>query len=155
MKFSDFVSDKSIQDDLKSDDKEGVIRELVDTLVAAGEIKTNNRNKIVREIINREKLGTTAIGGGRAVPHAKHPAVRRTSGAVGLSRGGVDFESLDGAPVKVFFLIVSPPDRSQMHLQTLEKITYHLREENFCSFLAQAQSAADIQLVLREADGEQ
>lgn len=155
MKFSDFVSTKSIQAELKSSDKESVISELVDSLLSAGEIKSSDREDIIKAIMKREELGSTGIGRGIAVPHTKHPSVDRLVGTVGVSGEGVDFESLDGEKVQLFFLLVSPPDRPGDHLRALENISRQLRDETFCRFLKQSKSAEDIVQLLDEADNNQ
>ncbi|QDV24083.1 PTS sugar transporter subunit IIA [Aureliella helgolandensis] len=155
MKFSDFVSTKSICPDLESVDKESVISELVDSLLAAGEIKESDRDDIVKAIMKREELGSTGIGRGIAVPHTKHPSVDKLVGTVGVSIDGVDFDSLDGEKVQLFFLLVSPPDRPGDHLRALENISRQLRDETFCRFLKQSKNAEDIVQLLEEADNNQ
>ena len=97
-------------------------------------------------------LGTTGIGNGVAIPHAKHPAVDRVVATVGVGETGVDFGSLDGRSTRVFFLLVSPPDAPQDHLQALETVSRHLQEEFFRQFLSQAQTPSAILDVLSEAD---
>lgn len=155
MKFSDFVSNKSICPDLASVDKEGVVSELVDSLLAAGDIKESDRDDIIKAIMKREELGSTGIGRGIAVPHTKHPSVTKLVGTVGVSIDGVDFESLDGEKVQLFFLLVSPPDRPGDHLRALENISRQLRDETFCRFLKQSRNIEDIVQLLEEADNDQ
>jgi mannitol/fructose-specific phosphotransferase system IIA component (Ntr-type) len=152
MKFSDFVCSGAIRADLNADDKEGAIRELVGSLVEANALQGDEKENIVKAIMKREELGSTGIGRGVAVPHTKHSSVEKLVGTVGVSTGGVDFLSLDGEKVQLFFLLVSPPDRPGDHLRALENISRQLRNESFCRFLKQAKSAADIQLLLEEAD---
>ena len=106
MKFSDFVSGKAIRADLRSTDKTSVIAELVESLLSAGEIKPADKDDIVKAILKREELGSTGIGRGIAVPHTKHPSVNKLIGTVGVSTNGVEFESLDGEKVQLFFLLV-------------------------------------------------
>lgn len=155
MKFSDFVSSKSICPDLESQSKEGVVTELVNSLLAAGDIKETDRDDIIKAIMKREELGSTGIGRGIAVPHTKHPSVDKLVGTVGVSIDGVDFESLDGEKVQLFFLLVSPPDRPGDHLRALENISRQLRDETFCRFLKQSKNAEDIVQLLEEADNDQ
>ena len=102
--------------------------------------------------MKREDLGSTGIGRGVAVPHTKHPSVSRLVGTVAVSHSGVDFESLDGEPVQLFFLLVSPPDRPGDHLRALENISRQLRDETFCRQLKSAKGPIDIQHLLEEAD---
>ncbi len=152
MKFSDFISTKSICSELASADKETVIAELVDSLMNAGNIKEADRDDIIKAIMKREELGSTGIGRGVAVPHTKHPSVDKLVGTVGVSSDGVDFDSLDGEKVQLFFLLVSPPDRPGDHLRALENISRQLRDETFCRFLKQSKNAEDIMQLLEEAD---
>lgn len=155
MKFSDFISQGAIQATLSSNTKESVIGELVDSLQQAGEISSTDREDIVKAILKREELGSTGIGRGIAVPHTKHPSVKKLVGTVGVSSVGVDFDSLDGETVQLFFLLISPPDRPSDHLRALENISRQLRDETFCRFLKQAKTKADILQLLAEADDNQ
>lgn len=155
MKFSDFVTVDAIQADLSANDKENVIRELVGNLVAAKRINSNDADSIVEAIMKREELGSTGIGRGIAVPHTKHPSVSQLTGTVGVSQGGVDFQSLDGEPVQLFFLLVSPPDRPGDHLRALENISRQLRDDMFCKFLKQSKTADEVKTLLEEADNNQ
>ncbi|MFN7814296.1 MAG: PTS sugar transporter subunit IIA [Planctomycetia bacterium] len=152
MKFSDFVSPEAIRSRLDASTKEGVIREMARALVDAGKIGAGDLEGIVKAIMKREDLGSTGIGRGVAVPHTKHPSVNRLVGTVAVSPEGVDFESLDGEPVQLFFLLVSPPDRPGDHLRALENISRQLRDDQFCRLLKAAHGPADIQSLLEEAD---
>ena len=155
MKFCDFVSTDAIQSEMASAEKEGAIRELVGNLVTAGQINADDAESIVTAIMKREELGSTGIGRGIAVPHTKHPCVDKLVGTVGVSQGGVEFQSLDGEPVQLFFLLVSPPDRPGDHLRALENISRQLRDDMFCKFLKQSKTKQDIQTLLEEADNNQ
>lgn len=155
MKFADFVSVDAIRADLQSDTKESVVREIADALLEAGKISAGELDSIVKAIMKREELGSTGIGRGVAVPHTKHPSVDRLVGTVAISREGVDFESLDGEKVQLFFLLISPPDRPGDHLRALENISRQLRDDMFCRFLKQAKTREDIQHLLEEADNHQ
>ena len=155
MKFSDFISNSSIRADLASSDKDSVVSELVDSLLAAGDIKESDREDIIKAIMKREELGSTGIGRGIAVPHTKHPSVEKLVGTVGVSINGVNFYSLDGEKVQLFFLLVSPPDRPGDHLRALENISRQLRDETFCRFLKQSKNVEDIVQLLEEADNNQ
>jgi PTS system fructose-specific IIA component/PTS system nitrogen regulatory IIA component len=152
MKFSDFVAVDAIRSSVKARTKEGVIREMATALVEAGKIPAGDMESIVKAIMKREDLGSTGIGRGVAVPHTKHPSVSRLVGTVAVSREGIDFESLDGEPVQLFFLLVSPPDRPGDHLRALENISRQLRDDSFSATLKQAHAVADIQHLLEEAD---
>lgn len=155
MKFADFITTAAIKAEVKAATKPEVIEELVDGLMAAGEIDAEQRDDIVASIVKREELGSTGIGRGVAVPHAKHPSVSKLVGTVGVSEDGVDFDALDGEPVQLFFLLISPPERPGDHLRALESISRQLRDETFCRFLKQSKTADDIHQLLEEADDDQ
>jgi fructose-specific phosphotransferase system IIA component len=155
MKFADFVSREAVRADLAADDKESVIREIAQALLDAGKVSATEFEGIVKAILKREDLGSTGIGRGVAVPHTKHPSVDRLIGAVGVSSEGVDFDSLDGEKVNLFFLLISPPDRPGDHLRALENVSRQLRNEQFCKFLKQAKTPEEILALLDEADSNQ
>ncbi len=155
MKFADFVCIDAIKAELTADNKEGVIRELVRSLINAGQIQEAEEDSIVKAIMKREELGSTGIGRGVAVPHTKHPSVDRLIGTVGVSQEGIDFQSLDGEKVQLFFLLVSPPDRPGDHLRALENISRQLRDDTFCRFLKQSKTRDDIKQLLEESDTNQ
>ena len=91
---------------------------------------------VIRAILGREELGSTGIGQGVAVPHTRHPTLHRLVGTVALSRRGVDFAALDGEPVDIFFLLVSPQNQPGDHLRALENISRHLEGRAIRRFLA-------------------
>ena len=155
MKFADFVSREAIRADITADDKEGVIRQMVQALLDASKVAESEYESIVKAIMKREELGSTGIGRGVAVPHTKHPSIDRLVGTVAVSAEGVDFDSLDGEKVHLFFLLISPPDRPGDHLRALENVSRQLRDETFCKFLKQAKNAEDIIQLLEEADNNQ
>jgi mannitol/fructose-specific phosphotransferase system IIA component (Ntr-type) len=155
MKFADFICREAVIAQLSAQDKEGAIREMVQALCRAGKVDQQQFESIVKAILKREELGSTGIGRGVAVPHTKHPSVDRLVGSVAVSSHGVDFASLDGEAVYVFFLLVSPPDRPGDHLRALENISRQLRDDTFCRFLKQAKSVEDIDTLLNEADNNQ
>jgi PTS system fructose-specific IIA component/PTS system nitrogen regulatory IIA component len=155
MKLKEFVVVDAIVPDLQASSKEEAIRAMVASLKSSGAIPEADEEGIVSAILKREELGSTGIGNGVAVPHTKHPSVDRLVATVALSKSGVDFASLDGEDVFILFLLVSPPDRPGDHLRGLENISRHLRNQNFCSFLRQANTQKDIVDLLDEADDDQ
>jgi PTS system fructose-specific IIA component/PTS system nitrogen regulatory IIA component len=155
MKFADFILPEAIRAELVAGEKEDVIREMVQALLDSGGISEEQFESIVKAILKREELGSTGIGRGVAVPHTKHPSVDRLVGTVGVSTGGVGFDSLDGEKVFLFFLLISPPDRPGDHLRALENISRQLRDDTFCKFLKQSKNAEDIKQLLEEADNNQ
>jgi len=131
MQIMDFLSKKAIVTDIKATRKEDVIRELVDALSTAGDIEKRHRNKLVDALIAREALGSTAIGQGIAIPHAKSDAVEKLVAAFGISRKGVDFDSLDGEQAFLFFLLLAPQDSAGPHLKALARISRLLKDKYF------------------------
>ena len=100
---------------------------LVDGLRDAGHIPEESAADVTAAFIRREQLGSTAIGGGYAVPHVKHPSVTKLVGAIGYSPEGVDFRALDGELVNMVILLVSPPNQPGDHLRALERISRFFR----------------------------
>ncbi|MGC8643907.1 MAG: PTS sugar transporter subunit IIA [Isosphaeraceae bacterium] len=152
MKLSDFVIRESIIVDLQATGKEEAIREMVGSLHRAGQLADGDVEKVIRLILDREGLGSTGIGMGVAVPHTRCEALTRLVGTVALSRRGVDFAALDGDPVNIFFLLVSPQNQPGDHLRALENISRHLKDERFVSFLRQARDREQVVQVLDDAD---
>src|SRR3954453_23889283 len=152
MRMSDFVVRDAIVPELSANSKESVIREMVESLRAAGYIKGGEPEDIVKAILKRELLGSTGIGRGVAIPHTKHNSVDRLIGTVPLSKAGVPFDGLDGEPVHVFVLLISPQDRPGDHLRALENVSRSLREDGFVRALRQALSREAIWSLLDEAE---
>ena len=152
MKFAEFICTESIQVDLKATEKEETIREMVLALQKAGQIAPEDYDSIVASIIKREELGSTGIGRCVAVPHTKHGKIQKMVGTVGISPGGVKFDSLDGQPVHVLFMLVSPQSPPDEHLRALEHISRQLRDDTFRRFMMQVKSPEDVHQLLKEAD---
>jgi mannitol/fructose-specific phosphotransferase system IIA component (Ntr-type) len=152
MRMSDFVVREAIVPELTATNKEAVIREMVESLRAAGQFRGADVDDIIRAILKRELLGSTGIGRGVAIPHTKHNSVDRLIGTVAISRPGVAFESLDGEPVHVFVLLISPQDRPGDHLRALENVSRCLRDDNFVRSLRQATTREEISRLLDQCD---
>jgi len=152
MNITDFLSKKAIVADIKSSKREDVIRELVDALINAADIEKKDRNKIVDLLIARESLGSTAIGQGVAIPHAKADCVKKMVAAFGLSQKGLDFDSLDGEPVYIFFLLLAPQDSAGPHLKALAKIARLLRDKYFRDSLKGSKDEKSIIKIISQED---
>jgi mannitol/fructose-specific phosphotransferase system IIA component (Ntr-type) len=152
MRMTDFVAREAIIPELTATTKEGVIREMVGSLGAANYFKTGETEDIVKAVMKRELLGSTGIGRGVAIPHTKHNSVERLIGTVAISRPGVSFDSLDGEPVHVFVLLVSPQDRPGDHLRALENVSRSLRDDAFVRSLRQATTKEGIWDLLGELE---
>jgi nitrogen PTS system EIIA component len=153
MKLSDFIVKEAIVPELQSTDRNGVIRELVESLKKAGKIPAGEVEGIVRGVVQRENQGSTGFGKGVAVPHAKHVAIKKMVATIGRSSAGVDFAALDRAPVYSVVLLLSPQDHPDEHLQAMENIFRHLQQDNFRRFLRQADTVEAIVDLIKEADG--
>ncbi len=152
MRMSDFVVRDAIIPDLTASSKEAVIREMVEGLRAAGQFKGSDPEDLIRAILKRELLGSTGIGRGVAIPHTKHGSVDKLVGTVALSRPGISFESLDGEPVHVFVLLISPQDRPGDHLRALENVSRSLRDDGFVRSLRSAPTRDVVWSLLADAD---
>lgn len=154
MKLTEIVSDGAIVPQLKAAARDEVVAELVDALVACGAAAAKNRNELLLKVLEREKKGSTGFGRGVAVPHVKHKSVTKMTAAVGLASRGVDFNALDKQPVYSVFLLLSPEDKPEEHLQAMEAIFKNLSKDTFRRFLRQASTAEEIRSLLEEADGQ-
>ena len=152
MRMSDFVVRDAIIPDLAATTKEGVIREMVESLRAAGQFRGTDLEDVVKAILKRELLGSTGIGRGVAIPHTKHSSVDRLLGTVALSKAGVGFDSLDGEPVHVFVMLISPQDRPGDHLRALENVSRTLRDDGFVHSLRRAMTREAIWALLQDSD---
>jgi mannitol/fructose-specific phosphotransferase system IIA component (Ntr-type) len=151
MKLSDFVVGEAILVDLQATGKEEAIREMVRSLNQAGRLAEADMDGVARAILGREELGSTGIGRGW---RSRTPGTRRSIACWGPSpcRARVDFAALDGEPVDILFLLISPPNQPGDHLRALENISRHLKDERFVNFLRQAKSREAIVELLEEAD---
>ncbi len=152
MKFTDFIATTAICPELQSTNKEDVIREMAQLLTESGSLKPAELEDITNAILDRERLGSTGIGRGIAVPHTRHAGVDSLVGAIGISKTGIDYNSLDGSDVFIVFMLVSPLENPKEHIAALERTASQLRNDTFCNFLRQANTVADIQLLLEESD---
>src|SRR5437879_4537089 len=110
MQMTGFVVRDAIIPNLRATTKEAVVREMVESLKETMRLQPEDSEEITKAILKRELLGSTGIGQGVAIPHAKHRSVERLMGTVAIAHGGVAFDAQDGEPVYVFVLLVSPPD---------------------------------------------
>jgi nitrogen PTS system EIIA component len=151
MRMSNFVVRDSIIPALTASTKEGVIREMVTSLHAAGYFREGDVEEITKAVLRREQLGSTGIGRNIAIPHSKHASVDHLIGTLALSPTGVPFDSIDGEPVYVFVLLVSPQDRPGDHLRALENVVRTMKDETFVKNLRQAKTRDEIWHLLDQA----
>lgn len=140
MKFSSLLCQKALIANLRSTTRDEAVAEMVQALADAGAIDADKVAEVTKAILNRERQGTTGVGKGVAVPHARHEAVHEVVATIGRCKAGMDFSSLDRAPVYLVFLLLSPPDKPDAHLQAMEKIFRQVNKDQFRSFLRQAET---------------
>ena len=148
MALVDLISPEIIKVPLSADNKPAVIRELVQILKDAGKIDDNN--VILEAIHKREDLGSTGLERGIAVPHAKTDSISSLTISIGISPGGIDFNSLDGKLSQLFFLMLAPPDQSGPHIEALAEIAKLSRSSAFISTLISAKSPQEVVDLFRE-----
>ena len=151
MKIMDFLNKKAIAVNLAAVDKEGVIRELVGLLTNATDI-VQSKEDLIKAVLSRESLGSTGIGQGIGIPHAKSQAVKQLVAAFGLSQNGVNFDSLDGEPAYIFFLLIAPEESAGPHLKALARISRMLKDKYFRDLLRKAKSETEILRIIQEED---
>lgn len=152
MKLREFIVTEAITPNLQATDRDSAIRELVTGLAGAGAVPTDSVEEIVAAVVKREQNGSTGFGKGVAVPHVKHPLVKAMSGAIGRSEGGIDFAALDHQPVYTVFLLLSPENQPQQHLQAMNIVFSNLQKDMFRRYLRQSTTREAIVDLLDEAD---
>lgn len=128
--------------------KTEALEELVNALIKGG-LKLNCA-KVIEVLQQREKLGSTGIGDGLAIPHGKIPSLDEIVVAFGRSKKGVDFDSLDGKPVHIFFLLLAPENSVGQHLKALARISKMLKKANFRQKLIETDSKSDLYKLIIE-----
>jgi len=152
MRILDFLNEKAVAADLKSQDKTSVIKELVDLLIKSGQLKPKDKDVVVKVLLNREALGSTGIGQGVAIPHGKCEFVTELIGAFGVSKSGIKFDSLDGEPANIFFLLLAPIESSGPHLKALARISKLLKDKYFRDSLKNADSEKTLIRIIKDED---
>ncbi len=149
MKLIDILSKDRIVPGLASPDKKGVIQELVNVLPVEGVSPA----RLVQVLLEREKLGSTGIGDGVAIPHGKLREVNEMIASFGRSIKGLNFDSLDGKPTHLFFLLVAPENSAGIHLKALARISRLFKDPQFRHTLMNARDQEEIFRIIREEDG--
>ena len=149
MKILDVLKKEATISDLQATDKKGVIEELVAPVAGIADI---DHEKLVSVLMEREQLGSTGIGGGIGIPHGKLTGLDSLLLSFGLSRKGVDFESMDGQPTHIFFLLITPENSTGLHLKLLAQISRILKNDPFKERLLNAVDSDDIINIIREDD---
>ena len=153
MKIVDFVGPELIVPQLAAHEKSAVIRELADHLAAhvSGAQKID-REVLAKVLLERERLASTAIGEGVAIPHGKLDAVGKLVACVGRAPSGIDFDSMDGRPTHLFFVLVAPENSTGVHLKALARISRLFKDPEFRTRLMKAKDAPEIYKVIADED---
>jgi nitrogen PTS system EIIA component len=152
MRLSEILAIDNIIPDLKAKDKKGVLGELAEAIAS---YDTNiDKGMLVKVLIEREHLGSTGIGDGVAIPHGKLSSVKQPIVSFGRSKKGLDFDSMDGQPAYLFFLLLAPENSSGVHLQVLTKIARILKSSTFRKTLMQVESREEIYETIIQTDGD-
>lgn len=154
VKITDYMSEDLIRLDLLSKTKDDVLKELSNLMGRAPHIGANSEI-IYKALLEREKLGSTGIGKGVAIPHAKTDSVEKLTIAFGITREKIDFKSLDEEEVNIFFVFASPNKESHIYLKVLARISRFIREEDFRNTLLHCKTSADVLQCIREKEGVQ
>jgi nitrogen PTS system EIIA component len=142
MNMKDVLKESCVINDLKGMTKKEILSELTGSFKKAGLI--SNADEAVDVVLEREKLGSTGIGDGIAIPHGKLKTIDGLLCAFGRSRQGVNFDSVDGKPVHIFFLLLTPEESVGLHIQMLSRISRVLRDSDFRKHLIEAREDGDL-----------
>ncbi len=142
MNLLEILDEQVVLIELEATDKQGVIEELAGALESSGKI--TDLAPVLHAVLEREKIMSTGIGKGVAIPHGKSDAVTELAGVLGIKKSGIDFAALDEQPVFLFFLLVSPPDVSGPHIRALAHISRLLRHDSLRKTLIEAASVEDV-----------
>lgn len=150
MKIVDILDRRMILPELASRTKEGILRELVGVLTQVE--NQVDADRLVEVLLERESLGSTGIGDGVAIPHGKSRDVQKLLGSFGRSPAGMDFQSIDGKPTHLFFLLVAPENSPGIHLKALARISRLLKDATLRKRLMESNSAEGIYALFSEVD---
>lgn len=152
MLLSELLTPERVRVPLQAASKEALLEELVNVLHQAGAV--GDAPGVLRAVREREQVLSTGVGSGVAIPHGKHEGVQALAMAAGVTREPVEFESLDGQPVRLVFLLVGPDAAAGQHVKALSRISRLVRRDGFRDRLAGARSADEFMALLTEAEAE-
>ncbi len=150
MKIAEILQEQCVVADIRGKTKKEIITELVETLAKARLVK--DVEPVVNVVMDREKLGSTGIGNGVAVPHGKLKSINNIMCAFGRSQNGVDFDAVDRAPVHIFFLVLAPEDSASLHLKVLSRITKILRDQSLRKKIIKLTNVRELYTSILEED---
>ena len=149
MRILDVLPKEAIIGDLKATDKAGIIEELVKPIAKLAQVGSAD---LVQVLMERERLGSTGIGGGIGIPHGKMKNLTNLMLGFGLSKKGVDFDAMDGRPTHIFFLLITPENSTGLHLKILARISKILKHDPFKERLLSASSRDEILEIIKDED---
>ncbi len=150
MKITDFLNEKAVIPALAAPEKNAVLKEMATGLAANHPVL--DEKKVLEVLLERERISTTAIGEGVAIPHGKLRGVDRVVGIFALSLEGVDFASLDGGPTHLFFVLIAPENAAADHLKALARISRLLKDPTFRSRLIEGKTGQEIFEIIAQED---
>ncbi len=152
MKMSDLFGRKAFVLDLQAKDRKGALRELVEAAKSAYGLSRLPVADVVDAIVAREKIGSTGLGRGVAIPHTKCETVKSVVGAFGRSSRGLDFSAVDGEPVYLLFLILASPAKEEEYMEARRCVAKAVLRPHFIKFARNAKNAKDVEELFAEAD---
>lgn len=148
----DHLNADAISMKLNGKTKKSVLQELTDILINCGDVESKDKDNIVDVLLEREKVGSTGIGHGVAIPHGKYKELKEVVIAAGYSKQGVPFDSADGEPVHLFFLLLTSPEKGQTHLKVLARLSRFLKDRIFVSKLSKAENAEEFYEIIKNKE---
>jgi PTS system nitrogen regulatory IIA component len=150
MNIMDFLCKDAITLDLKAQNKKDAIIELIELLKESKKIKKTD--EIINVVLERENLGSTGVGHGVAIPHGKTDVLSEQVGVLGISKKGIEFNSLDGEPVYIIFLLVGPVEVTGQHLKALSRISRLFKDKFLRQAIKDAQTKEDVVKIIQQED---
>lgn len=152
MRLSEILGEDNVISDLKARDKKTVLEELAQTIV--DQEPDLDKSSLVKVLLDRERLGSTGIGDGVAIPHGKYNGLSQPMVSFGRSHKGLDFESMDGQPAFLFFLLVAPENSTSIHLKALARIAKILKSSSFRKALMEVPTKEELYQTIIQNDDE-
>ena len=153
MKLSEFIRPELIKVGLEAEDKWDAITQLIDLMVAAKEVKPEDRGEIISVVFDRERSMSTGMERGIAIPHANSSLIQEVVGAIGILRSGIPFESLDNLPTQLIVLLVIPKDKFQKHVRTLAGIARLFNHDQMTNALRSSETAEEAMKIIVAEEG--
>jgi len=153
MSYVHLFKESNVIENLESQEKKAVIEELIETVVSRNLSPKNRKKQLIDSLLEREKLGSTGLGHGIAIPHVKIDGYQGQVAVLARSKQGVDFNAVDGEPVYIFFLLISPSVDAAEHLSILQWISRIARHQDFVSFVKHAKDSKEMLSIIKEFGG--